>query len=126
MANVVSFQFHSFPHPLSFVLLYIPFAFCAWRCFHIVSACRVLGICTRVRYSGHLVHSFCARAPSLDRPGSGAYFYDSPFGNRSLIAIHLWCFARPKGWRVPLTFPCVEHDDSTVLEVARTSTITSR
>jgi len=33
--------------------------------FQSVSACRSLGICTRVRYSRHVVHSFCARAHSV-------------------------------------------------------------
>ena len=160
-----------FPQPLSCVLLYVSFAFCAWRCFHIVRACRDSGICMHVRYSGHLVHSSCLRAhihstilgvartstthpmvvvlllqfmsgglpvPGvvhtsycssvcrarwLDRPGSGAHFYDSPSGSGSLVAIHLRYFARPRGGAYPYRFSVCWVRWPSVLGVARTSTI---
>jgi len=93
--------------PLSHVLLHISFAFCVWRCFRLVSACRSLGICTLVHYSGCLsirlvymhIHStvlgvartstihfwwsfsllltFRVSGTMTDRLGSGAHFYDS-------------------------------------------------
>ena len=147
-----------FPQPLSCVLLYVSFAFCAWRCFHIVRACRDSGICMHVRYSGHLVHSSCLRAhihstvlgvartstthlmvvvlllqfmsgglpvPGvvhtsycssvcrarwLDRPGSGAHFYDSPSGSGSLVFTSGTLLV-PGVVRTLIAFPCVECDD---------------
>src|SRR6266567_41080 len=50
------------------------------------------------------VHSSCVHAYSLDRPGSGAHFYDPPSVSRSLFSIHLWCFARLKGGVYPYCF----------------------
>jgi hypothetical protein len=66
----VSYQFPDFPHPFSFVLLHVSFAFRAWRCLHIVSAYHYLGICMHVR------PFICARAHLFDHPGSGAHFFD--------------------------------------------------
>ena len=70
--------------------------------FTLLALVTVLGICTRVRYSGHLsIHLVRVHI------------------HRSLVAIHLWCFARPKGGAYLLSFSYVECDDSIM---ARTST----